>query len=46
MLFSGHNCRIRKARKPIKDSKDLDYSPVSNKNLSQKIPLWLTPRAR
>jgi len=33
----GHNFSTRNARKPIKGSKDLDYSPVSKK-MSWKVP--------
>jgi len=36
-MFLGRNFGTRNVRKPIKGSKDLDYSLVSNKNLSQKV---------
>jgi len=39
MLFLGHNFRTRNAIKPMKWSKDSDYSLVCIKNLSQKFPL-------
>jgi len=39
LLVLGHNFWTRNARKSIKVSKDSDYSLVSNKNLSQKLPI-------
>jgi len=38
-LFFGQNFSTRNTRKPIKGSKNSDYSLVSNKNLSQKLAL-------
>jgi len=40
LLFLGHNLWTRNVRKPIKDSKDSDYSLVFSKSLSKKIPSY------
>jgi len=37
-MFFGHNFCTRNSRKPIKGSKDLDFSLVSTKNLSEMLP--------
>jgi len=37
-MFFGHNFRTRNPRKPIKCSKDLDFSLVYNKNFSEILP--------
>jgi len=39
--FLCHNFGYRYARQPIKGLKDLDFSLVSNKNISQKIARWV-----
>jgi len=46
MGFLSHNFGSRYASKPIKDSKDTDYSPFSKKSWAKKMAFWVSTQGQ
>ena len=46
LFFLSHNFGFSYVKKLIKDSKNMDFSLVSNKNFSQKIVGWISTQGQ